>query len=80
MREYDAQKQLIRVQCNVCKKEMNLEQGIIKEGCFAADYSWGYFSNRDGVRHQFDLCEKCYDRFLSGFTIPVAETENAELI
>ena len=80
MREYDAQKQLVNVQCNVCKKKMNLEQGIVKEGCFVVDHSWGYFSNRDGMRHQFDLCEKCYDQFIRNFAIPVTETENAELI
>ena len=80
MREYDEQKKLIRVQCNVCKKLFNLEQEIVKEGCFHADYTWGYFSSRDGMQHQFDLCEECYDRFVESFLIPVTETENTELI
>lgn len=80
MREYDEQKKLIKVQCNVCKKEFKLAEGIIKEGCFHVDYTWGYFSSRDGIHHQFDLCEKCYDRLVGAFSIPVSETENTELI
>ena len=80
MREYDEQKKLIKVQCNVCKKEFKLEDGILKEGCFQADFSWGYFSSRDGMHHRFDLCENCYDRFVGTFQIPVEEKENTELI
>lgn len=26
--------------------------------------SWGYFSDKDGDRHAWDLCEKCYDEML----------------
>lgn len=80
MREYDEQKELKKVQCNVCKKQLKLEQGIIQEGCFHADYVWGYFSSRDGMLHQFDLCEECYDSFVRSFSLPVTETENTELI
>ena len=80
MREYDEQKRMINVQCNGCKKELRLEQGVVKEGCFHADYSWGYFSSRDGMRHQFDLCEECYNRFVEAFSIPLTEKENTELI
>ena len=80
MREYDVQGHLTKVQCNRCKKELHLELDIIKEGYFSVDYSWGYFSSRDGVRHQFDLCEKCYEQFVDGFAIPVTEFLNTELI
>lgn len=80
MREYDEQKELVKVQCNVCKKEFELENGILKEGCFQVDFAWGYFSSRDGMQHRFDLCEECYDRFVSTFQIPIEEKENTELI
>lgn len=80
MREYNEQKQLIKMYCNCCKKEIQLEEGIIKEGCFSVDHSWGYFSSRDGIRHQFDLCESCYDKLVKEFAIPVTETENTEMI
>ena len=34
----------------------------------------GYFSEKDGERHSFDLCESCYDDLLRTFRIP-AEIE-----
>ncbi len=80
MREYNEKKQLIKVKCNYCEKELILEQELLKEGCFSVNHSWGYFSSRDGIRHQFDLCEKCYDKLVKEFAIPVTETENMEMI
>ena len=80
MKEYNEQNQLVKIKCNICTKEIELEQEIIKEGCFSVDYSWGYFSSRDGMRHQFDLCEACYDKLVKEFTIPVTETENTEML
>ena len=46
----------------------------------SVDYIWGYFSNKDGTRHQFDLCEDCYDRFVKELSIPITESENNELL
>lgn len=80
MRRYDVQNRLTGMQCNCCKKELQLENGIVKEGCFSVDYAWGYFSNKDGICHQLDLCEACYDRFVKELTIPVTEIENRELL
>ena len=80
MREYDEQKKLIKVQCNVCKKEFKLEDGILKEGCFQADFSWGYFSSRDGMHHRFDLCENCYDKMVEGFEVPIVIEEKSEAL
>ena len=80
MKEYNEQKQLVKMKCNICTKEIELEQDIVKEGCFSVNYSWGYFSSRDGMRHQFDLCETCYDKLVKEFTIPVTETENTEML
>lgn len=80
MRKYNEQNQLISMQCNCCKKELRLEEGIVKEGCFSVDYTWGYFSNKDGMCHKFDLCEACYDRFIKELSIPVTEIENNELL
>lgn len=71
--------QLESVVCNQCGRQLRVENGIVKEGCFGADKVFGYFSNRDGIRHQFDLCEECYDVLIQNFTIPVCETEEKEL-
>ena len=82
MRRYKDEKEstLTQVVCNQCKKELKLEEGYLKEGCFHADYLFGYFSHRDGIRHSFDLCEDCYEKWIAGFQIPVEESEENELL
>lgn len=69
-----------KVFCNSCKRELTVEQGYVKEGCVSSDIAFGYFSNKDGKRHRFDLCEKCYDEIVGRFLIPVEETEETELL
>ena len=80
MREYDERKELIKVQCNVCSKNFKLEQGILKGGCFQADFAWGYFSSMDGENHSFDLCEDCYRKMIQKFAVPVHVEEVTELL
>lgn len=82
MRRYDTgiDRQLEQVVCNQCKKELKVENGYLKEGCFSADYCFGYFSKRDGMRHRFDLCEDCYNKMVAGFQIPVEEVPENELL
>ena len=57
--------------CNRCGKEIVVRNGEPREGVFSADCEWGYFSEKDGERHHFDLCESCYDDLVSSFKIPV---------
>ena len=52
-------------------KEIVVRNGEPREGVFSADCEWGYFSEKDGERHHFDLCESCYDDLVSSFKIPV---------
>ena len=59
---------------------MKVENGFLREGCFHVEYNFGYFSDKDGIRHMWDLCEECYDRFTKAFTIPYEECENTELL
>lgn len=68
------------VVCNQCGRALKIEGGILKEGCFSADYLFGYFSKKDGVRDRFDLCEECYEKIVSQFKIPVEETQETELL
>ena len=81
MQKYtDSEKRTLeKVVCNRCGQELKLENGIVQEGVFSGDARWGYFSRRDGERHQFDLCEACYERLLEEFSIPVTIEEETEL-
>ena len=80
MREYGAGNKLKKAICNNCKKELRVERGILKEGIFEGTHTFGYFSNKDGMTHKFDLCEECYDRMVGRFLIPVTEIEEKEIM
>ena len=54
-----------KIVCNKCGRE------IENEDVLSIEKRWGYFSNKDNEVHKFDLCEKCYDEFISTFQIPV---------
>ncbi len=40
------------------------------EGAAHFRVDWGYFSTRDGQKHEFTLCESCYDKITAQFKIP----------
>ena len=81
MRRYgDGQdRKLMKVVCNKCGRQLKLENGYLKEFCFTADTTFGYFSRKDGITHHFDLCEECYDALTAQFEVPVEETEELEI-
>lgn len=76
----DNTKELKTVICNKCKKELKIKNGMIMEGSFHGNVRFGYFSNKDGQEHSFDLCEECYDKLIESFAIPVEEEEIKELL
>jgi ribosomal-protein-alanine N-acetyltransferase len=82
MRRYEGENnvKLMRVVCNQCRKELKVENGYLKEGCFSADVTFGYFSQKDGTKHHFDLCEECYDKLVEQFAVPVEECQSTELM
>lgn len=73
MRQYQLKetKEMKAIVCNRCGKEIPFVNGHPREGVFSTDYRWGYFSEKDGEIHSFDLCESCYDEWISGFLFPV---------
>ncbi len=79
MRVYKKEK-LEEIYCNKCGRKINVENEIVKEGVLSVDYKWGYFSNKDGMMHSFDLCEECYNFMVKDFIYPVSEKEYTELI
>ena len=76
MRQYQIKetKEIKKIICNQCGKEIPVVDGYPREGVFSVDQTWGYFSEKDGEHHSFDLCESCYDELLKSFLIP-AEIE-----
>ena len=71
---------LEEVYCNCCGKKMKVENGFLREGSFHVEYNFGYFSDKDGMKHVWDLCEACYDKWVSGFAIPPEVTERTEAL
>ncbi|MDR0964175.1 MAG: hypothetical protein LBM60_06135 [Clostridium sp.] len=82
MRNYHAEPKsnLATVICNKCGKQLKVESGLLKEGCFSADVEFGYFSAKDGTRHRFDLCEDCYDELTSSMMVPVEIINQTEMV
>lgn len=80
MRKYDSNMKLIEMKCNKCGKNIVVENGMAKEGVYNSEYNWGYFSEKDGEKHVFDLCENCYEEMIKEFNIKVEIKENVELL
>ena len=68
------------IYCNSCGKLLKVENGILKEDAFEATKEWGYFSKRDLEVHHFNLCEDCYNKFISQFCIPVEVEKKLEVL
>ncbi len=66
--------------CNCCGKKILAEHGVVKEGVFMAEVQWGYFSEKDGEQHNFDMCEVCYDTMVEKFKIPVEHRNFKEFL
>lgn len=80
-RNIEAQElQIEKVVCNQCKKQLKVEEGILREGCFHTEYEFDYFSKKDGYIYSFDLCEECFDAWIKGFKEPVRISETKEFL
>ncbi len=76
----ETKNELQQVICNACGRKMLVEKGIVKEGLCSCQEKFGYFSDKDGQIHQFDLCERCYDEIIKNFKIPVEIEESNEMV
>lgn len=65
--------------CNCCGQLISKE-GNKREDYLRIEKEWGYFSDKDREIHEFYICEKCYDRWIMGFRIPVAIRETEEVL
>lgn len=72
--------ELVTVVCNSCRKELLVENGILKEECIHIEHNFGFFGLRDGECDRFDLCEECYQKMIARFRIPVEKWDRKELL
>ncbi len=81
MRFYkDKEKKVLgKVLCNCCGRELAMTGSHVAEGVLHVCKEWGFFSEKDLVCHEFDVCEQCYDKMITGFQIPVSEREVLEV-
>ncbi len=74
------EEKLEQVTCNQCGRQLQMKDGIVREGCFSVHYKFDYFSNKDGYIYSFDLCEACFDKLVNGFQNPVRIMETKEFL
>ena len=62
------------IYCNCCGKPiMKTTLKNVPMDYLHVEKSWGYFSSKDLTQQVFNVCEKCYDKWVSSFKIPVEE-------
>ncbi|MBR1738066.1 MAG: hypothetical protein IJ736_13820 [Firmicutes bacterium] len=70
MKEYRCR--IEKIYCNMWGEEIKkADGGEIFDDHLSVDKNWGYFSGKDGENHSFDICERCYDKIIGEFKIPV---------
>ncbi len=79
MKKYENGK-LIKIVCNQCGREIRVDNNITEEEICSVETTWGYFSDKDGENHRFDLCEACYDLLVENFLVPVEIFQQTELM
>ncbi len=53
---------------------------IAVEDFVVIEKSWGYFSEKDGIRQKMNICESCFDAWVKTFAKTPCETEEQELV
>lgn len=81
MRKYQEgkEKKLTELICNCCGRKLAVADGIPVEEACHIEIPWGYFSQKDGENHIFDLCEECYGRITRDFAFPPTVEERTEI-
>jgi ribosomal-protein-alanine N-acetyltransferase len=70
----------LTVICNMCGRKLTVKGSIVEEGVIEIAADWGYFSQKDGEIHRFDICEDCYDKLSKKFKVPVDIVRKTEMI
>lgn len=80
MKVYDENNILSGVYCNCCGLKIPHRGNVIISGALSFRAEWGFFSNKDGESHSFELCESCYDKIVRKFHLPVEISERTEFV
>lgn len=62
-----------KVFCNACGNEIEKNADGYFMDFLHVEKQWGYFSNRDGDTHSFDICEACYNHIIKSFALHVLD-------
>lgn len=77
MRQYCTEqrqtKELEKIICNKCGKEIPVVRGVPGEDVLEVEKRWSYHSRKDNRVDRFDLCEDCYDELVSEFQIQIED-------
>lgn len=65
--------------CNKCGQPIGNKE-LPKTDYLRVRKEWGYFSKKDLVIHEFNLCENCYDKMIENFTIAPQVLKKNEVI
>ena len=68
--------------CNCCGRKLRHapETNMPMEDYVFIDKSWGYFSEKDGLRQKIVVCEKCFANWTRTFVRPPEELEDDEMV
>lgn len=81
MRKYNHMNgELLEIKCNQCGRSITVKGSVVQEDICHVEKIWGYFSGKDGIRQEWDLCEACYEKLINGFVIPLDENEITEFV
>lgn len=66
--------------CNKCGKKLVEENEILKEDYIHIKKEWGYFSKKDGIVWELNLCEQCADLLDEELMNPAKRQEQKEYL
>jgi len=73
------QQELVYVRCNLCGVDIERDMAGYFEDYVSIVKNWGYNSPYDGEVHSIDLCQNCYQSWVSKFII-APQVEYAEYV
>ncbi|MCD8232056.1 MAG: hypothetical protein LUD14_09675 [Clostridiales bacterium] len=67
------------IYCNCCGKKIHTREDARMEDYFHLEKTWGYFSKRDGLTQEADICEDCLEQWMQTFRSAPDVRERTEI-